>query len=101
MQKGVPISPTSVLEMQSKIIPPFVIDCFNELIARNFVEIGATIYQADIESLIKTKMPVDMQFDHRWLNVEPLFREIGWLVHYDKPGFNESYAPSFSFTYKK
>jgi hypothetical protein len=37
-------------------------------------------------------------FDQHWLDFEPYFRKAGWGVYYDKPGYNEDYEASFTFT---
>ena len=100
MQKGVPIAPSAVAELQVGLIPDFVVDCFNELIVKNFKNGSATVYQDEAEKLIKSKiLPHD--FDIRWLDVEPLFEKNGWKVTYDKPGYCESYRPSYLFVPKK
>lgn len=36
-------------------------------------------------------------FIMRLLDVEQAYREYGWNVKYDKPGFNESYESFFIF----
>lgn len=35
--------------------------------------------------------------DKGWLDFEDIYREVGWKVTYDKPGFNEDYKPYFIF----
>lgn len=40
-------------------------------------------------------------FENRWLDIEPVFEKAGWNVHYDKPGFNESYEATWTFSKKK
>jgi hypothetical protein len=37
-------------------------------------------------------------FHRGWLDVEDAYRAEGWTVVYDKPGYNESYAASFTFS---
>jgi hypothetical protein len=39
-------------------------------------------------------------FDRHLLDVEEVFEDVGWDVDYDKPGYNESYQPTFTFTEK-
>lgn len=36
-------------------------------------------------------------FDNGWLDFEDIYREVGWKVTYDKPGYNENYKPYFIF----
>ena len=40
-------------------------------------------------------------FTNNWLDIEPLYEDIGWKVTYDKPGFNETYEATFTFDKKK
>ena len=35
--------------------------------------------------------------DKGWLDFEDIYRENGWKVTYDKPGYNENYKPYFIF----
>lgn len=101
MQKGVPITPGAVVELQSTSIPDFVIDAFNELIVKNFKNGSATVLQDEAEKTIKAKYQSRGYCETRWLDVEPLFEKLGWKVTYDKPGYNESYPASFLFVPKK
>lgn len=39
-------------------------------------------------------------FRRGYLNVEEAYREQGWSVVYDKPGYNETYDASFEFKVK-
>lgn len=39
-------------------------------------------------------------FAEKWLDVEEIFRQVGWSVSYDNPAYNESYEPSWTFTKK-
>ncbi len=43
---------------------------------------------------------VNKIYERGWLNVEPIFEEAGWEVHYDKPSFNESGDARFEFKEK-
>lgn len=44
----------------------------------------------------------DEIFDNHWLDIEDIYREQGWKVKYDKPGYNEeSFKPYFEFSVKK
>lgn len=35
--------------------------------------------------------------DNGWLDFEDIYRENGWKVTYDKPGFHDTYRPYFIF----
>lgn len=99
-----PITPDDVTTQKQLIIPDEVIESFNEMIAQNFSGGGSTFKQNEVVKLICKKMKLrhnDIIYDKHWLDVESLYRERGWVVLYDKPGFNESYDATFSFARKK
>lgn len=95
-----PISPGEIAVHKAKVIPSFVFEAFNELIAAEYVNGRATIIQKDVVALIKDKMGLDQTFNINWLNVEEAYKEQGWHVIYDKPAYNESYDASFIFKAK-
>lgn len=45
-------------------------------------------------------MPRSEVFKSGVLNIEEAFKKKGWLVEYDKPAYNETYEPYFTFKYK-
>ena len=63
----------------------------------------ARILQKDIVNEIIAKYPgmedITSQTVYRnhWLDFENLYKQVGWKVEYDKPGFNEFYEPVFIF----
>jgi hypothetical protein len=95
-----PISPSEVPGLKATIIPEGVFEAFNELIARSMSNGHATVWQSEAVALICERMGVTegQILSEHWLDVEDAYRAQGWLVNYDKPGFNESYAPSFKFS---
>lgn len=98
-----PITPDEAVVRKGAIIPDFVIESFNELIAENLTLSGrAVISQDDVVSRILSKctLATDRQsiYERKWLDVEPLYRAAGWHVVYDKPAYYESYEPTFTFT---
>lgn len=99
MNKVKPISPSEATARKKGEIPPFVIEVFNALIAENLREGGtATFRQEEAEARIRKHLSEGEQFPTRWLDVEPLYRNEGWEVEYDKPGYNENYPATFTFT---
>jgi hypothetical protein len=40
-------------------------------------------------------------FKNHWLDIEDTYREQGWTVEYDSPGYNESYDAYFVFSHQK
>lgn len=98
-----PITPDEVTSQKSKLIPEYVIKCFNELIAKNWNGYSSTVLQKEIVSEICNagSVPKQFVFDQHYLDVEPIFEDAGWDVEYDKPGFCETYEAKFIFTKKK
>lgn len=94
-----PITPDEALATVEHI-PDTVIETFNETIRRNLDPNSrvATVYQKDIvDRLIAVGLDRAEVFAWGWLNVEGAFREAGWDVEYDKPGYNETYDAHWRF----
>lgn len=97
-----PIKPSELPAVRLKQIPDTVIDCWNNIIAKNWNPTNkrSCVLQKDIVALILEQHP-DIErhtvFDEHWLDIEDLYREQGWLVKYDKPHYTESYEASFEF----
>lgn len=96
-----PIKPSEIMIAKKKKIPDVVIESFNDMIAKNFNGIYSQFMQDETVALIvkksKKEITVDQIFDNHWLDVEDIYRNVGWEVEYDKPAFNESYPASFTF----
>ena len=99
MNKVKPISPDELVEKKKEEFPNIVISVVNDLIAKKWDGDEAKIYQNTIVSLIvaKSSYTRDEIFDKHLLDFEDLYREEGWDVIYDKPGYCESYEPYFVF----
>jgi len=100
-----PIKPSDVVELKRKVvIPEKVFDAFNELIAKYWTGSSARFTQDEVMRLVLKKFARTNNvtrrsvYDNRWLDVEPIYREAGWKVVYDRPGYNESYEPTFAFS---
>lgn len=105
-----PITPAEIGAAKATAIPPEVIKVFNDLIARHFVNDSATFRQSEVLDHLAIEMGAEFTspdagakwtkkvFRNGWLNVEDLYHDVGWIVEYDKPGFNESYPATFTFT---
>jgi hypothetical protein len=96
-----PVSPDEIGKKKREIIPQFIFDAFDELIALDYENGRAIVYADDVRSLINTKMPEGVEFNFDWLNVEDAYEDAGWKVRTDFPGFNESYRGHFIFTKRK
>lgn len=98
-----PIKPNDVIDEKLKSIPPEVIESFNEIIVEKFNGTESTFKQDDVITKILNKLTNINKsdiFNKHWLDVEEIYRKIGWKVEYDKPGYNESYAANFTFKKK-
>ncbi len=103
-----PISPSQVGAAKASVFPPEVFQAFNELIARNSVDGCAVVKQDDavarIAELMGERLHEDPQcrravaFERHYLDVEDAYRATGWTVEYDKPGYNETYSATFTFS---
>ncbi len=101
MKKVKPISPEGFVDQKNKSIPEKVIEVVNKLLTLSSTSKHIVILQKDIISeLIKNGFDEDEIFKNHWLDFESLYRDAGWNVEYDKPGFNESYEARFIFSSK-
>ncbi len=93
------ISPSEVVRLKSEVLPPEVIIAFNEAIALNWNGHSSTVFSADVAASISNKMsiPLDSVYKLNYLDVEPIYRDVGWDVRFDKPGYDESYRAHFIF----
>ncbi len=98
-----PIRPEQVSAKSSELIPEAVFDCFNDLIAMNFCDGSAVVRQKDVVARMVRhgKLRRKDIFDKGWLNVEAAYRQAGWKVEYDRPGYNEDYEAFFRFSHKR
>jgi hypothetical protein len=99
---GKPLTPKEAQAKKNNLFPEKVIDAFNELIAENLQGKTSTFSQKDVVARICSKLDVtkDEVFKKHWLDVESTFESQGWKVDYDRPGFNETYEATFTFTAK-
>lgn len=98
-----PISPDEVVVQKKKDLSDVVIECWNKAIAKNWNGRGPiTIRQDLIVIALAEAAGVNRGkvFENGWLEIESLYRENGWKVEYDKPGYNESYEAYFTFSKK-
>lgn len=84
---------------KNREFPDFVIQAFNECIVESKLKNSTTVKQDDVMTKIvaasgKSRNQI---FELHWLDVEDHYRAAGWIVTYDKPAYNESYAAYFTF----
>lgn len=93
------ITPREAKASSGICIPDVVIEVFNKLIETKLDRWTAIIGQEEIiEVLVQRGLKRNEIFEKHLLDVEPLYRNAGWVVEYDKPGYNEGYEATFTFT---
>ena len=93
-----PIRPGDVGAEKGKHIPAAVFDAFNTEIAKHFSSGSAIVKQETVlMRLVEGGMQRREIFDAGWLNIEEAYKDVGWKVTYDKPGFNETGESFFKF----
>ncbi len=94
-----PIRPSEIASEKATTAPDAVLRAFNALITENYSNSGAKILQKDVVGrLIAAGLDRAEIFRRGWLDVEDIYREAGWKVKYDKPGYNETYDAYFVFS---
>jgi hypothetical protein len=94
-----PIRPADIPATKRKVLPPAVLECWNDLIARNYSGGSAEIKGHLAAEALMEAMGVDRAtvLQEGWLDIEEIYRDAGWTVVYDKPAYNESYDAFFTF----
>lgn len=113
MNKIQPIKPSEIIQKKTDYIPDEMFKAINDLIVMKWNGDSATIKQIEIVNAyldnlelsehpleINRKTEKDKIFNNHWLDIEDIYRNAGWKVDYDKPGYNESYEPLFVFSKK-
>lgn len=98
-----PITPQDAIAQSETNIPDFVFEGINHLIVKHIHgDDSVTLKQNDIidELLRRSNYCRQDLFDNCWLNFESVYEKAGWEVLYDKPGYCESYEPTFTFIRK-
>lgn len=97
--KTVPIKPEEVVAKRLVDIPEEVIQVFNELISQNWNGHSATVDQSKACKAICKALKIKSYeaYERNLLDIESLYEQSGWVVKYDKPGYNESYEAHYVF----
>lgn len=97
-----PISPAEITGKKRGIIPDRVINCWNTLIAEHWDGSCSEIELQEARSRVRLAMDFSesQEIPDLWLNIEDIYRAEGWIVEFDKPGFNESYKAKYIFSKK-
>lgn len=96
-----PLSPDELYREAIKHIPDGVVEAVNELLVTASYGPQIIIGQDALVNKLEERGFVRNEiFSKGYLNFEDLYREAGWDVFYDRPGFNEFYAPFWRFSRK-
>jgi hypothetical protein len=96
-----PIKPNELDALQTERLPDFVFDAVNALLAEKANgQNTIRLFQDEVVSAILSRCDLSQSelYDKHYLDFEPAYREAGWSVKYDKPGYNETYEPHFIFS---
>ena len=111
MNKVKPISPSEIIQE----FPDYVIEGTNNCIKKHWVELQNESHFTQDE-LIKSIFDVyeyqtgnemsygnfkQKLFDNHYLDIEPIYQNVGWDVTYDKPAYCENYPSTFTFKKKQ
>jgi len=96
------ITPAEVEQRAKSEIPEEIIETINNLLIKKTRYGRCTLLRKDILAEIKNMHNITSTtiFENGWMDIEPLYRDAGWIVEYDKPGYNENYGAKFIFTAK-
>jgi len=95
-----PLRPAEIIANLDKTTPTVVITAVNNMLTKYFKGGSVTVKQNEI---INEIMRLDSNIsrseiiDNKWMDFEEVYRQYGWSVSYDKPGYNESYDATFEF----
>lgn len=98
-----PIEPSEVADKKAEGIPSFVIEAFNQLIAKNYNSGSAKVTQTEaVNKIVELSGTNEKEirgkiFENHWLDVEDIYRKAGWTVEFDKAGYCENYDSFFIF----
>lgn len=94
-----PISADEVSKKKKIEIPDTVYDVVNSLIIKTWSRGSAKVYLDDVYSELR-KLGMDTQevFNNGWLNFEEAYRDAGWAVSFESPGFNEQGSAGWMFS---
>jgi len=95
-----PITPDEAIRSHHRSIPVEIIEIFNGMISEKISGSGRAVIYLDEVSKRCVDAGIDKQeaMDKKWFDVEPMFREAGWKVEYDQPGYNESGRAHYVFS---
>lgn len=108
MSKILPIRPSEIGQIKLDRFPDEVIKAVNEMIALNWDGDQAMFRQEDlVAKILENYGEANIEqnrkkiYENNWLKFGDIYRKEGWNIDYDRPGYNESYPATYTFSKKK
>lgn len=105
-----PITPEKARKNKPGTIPEAMFEVVNELLTEKYSEHEIRIERQEIVDRFCFRLQASRALDpmqalyqmlsNGWLDFEQAYRDAGWSVSYDKPGYNETYEAAFIFKKK-
>lgn len=99
-----PIRPEETLVRRVQFFPTQVLESFNQLIAQNCINGESKVLKKDVTSLMmENGLKEEEIYKKHWLDVEEIYRNNGWNVKYDQPGYgdDQDFEPYYTFSVTK
>lgn len=97
-----PIKPEEIARKKQEVIPDYVVEIINRIIAEKWNGASSVIKQSDIVARIRDynfqRNTLTEHFNTDWLEFEDIYRSAGWKIRHDKPAYNETYPATFTFS---
>jgi len=93
------ISPQEIMDNLPNIIPSTIIQAVNNLLSKKFRGSEVNLKQDEIIAEVRKLSNITREeiFENKWLDFEPIYRDNGWEVEYDKPSRGDTYQAYFTF----
>lgn len=94
-----PVTPAEAIAAQQTQIPDVIFDTVNALLVQRSGSSRITITQKEvIAQLGAAGMDAETIYKNSMLDFEAAYEASGWQVVYEKPAYNEPFAPYWVFT---
>ena len=94
-----PIMPHEVTQESLNRMPDAIIEAWNELIAEKWDGDSALIFLYEAKDRLCFVCGYKgIEYSSKYLNIEDIYRDAGWDVEFEKPGYNESGNAYYEFS---
>lgn len=97
-----PIRPNEIEAAKRLMIPDEVFQVFNDAIVEAWNGHYATLKASEIALKIARKLGISREKVYLlgYMDIEPIYKESGWIVDYDQPAYCENYEATYKFSKK-